>query len=118
MARPYSSDITKAQFDKIRKILEDATAPPRRQRNYDLYDIFCAILYVMDTRCSWHSLPPEYPKWRNVRHYYDLWKTPDETGTGLLEKVLRILAEEKRISQGEPAREWLDYTEIVRYLQD
>ncbi|MBR1529113.1 MAG: transposase [Oscillospiraceae bacterium] len=117
MKRPARSDITRTQFERIRELLLSAVNPPRRKRKYDLYDTFCAVLYIMDTGCPWKSIPPEYPDWHNVRHYYDIWKVPDETGAGVLEKALRQLAEEKRISRGDPETEWLDYTEIVTYLQ-
>ena len=94
MKRPAPSDITRTQFEHIRELLLSAVNPPRRRRKYDLYDTFCAVLYIMDTGCSWRTIPPEYPDWKNVRYYYDIWKTPDENGIGVVEKALRQLAEE------------------------
>ena len=43
MRKTYPNDITREQFEIIRKDLEGArkTTHPRK---YDLYDIFCAIL--------------------------------------------------------------------------
>ena len=40
----YPSDITREQFEIIRPDLE---AAKRKTRPSDLYDIFCAVLYVL-----------------------------------------------------------------------
>ena len=40
----YPSDITREQFEIIRPDLENAK---RKTRPRDLYDIFCAVLYVL-----------------------------------------------------------------------
>ena len=42
----YPSDITREQFEIIRPDLENAKKKTR-PRKYDLYDIFCAVLYVL-----------------------------------------------------------------------
>ena len=42
----YPSDITREQFEIIRPDLE-AAKRKTRPRKYDLYDIFCAVLYVL-----------------------------------------------------------------------
>ena len=42
----YPSDITREQFEIIRHDLENAKKKTR-PRKYDLYDIFCAVLYVL-----------------------------------------------------------------------
>ena len=116
MRKPYPSDITRKQFEEIRAELE-AVKKPKTPRKYDLYDIFCAILYLMKERCTWKALPKDYPAWQNVRHYYDIWLIPDENGIGLLEKSLRRLgASELARTHRKPAGDWLDYTEIVDYI--
>lgn len=46
----YPSDIGRDQFEQIRPLLESArkkTAP----RKVDLYDVFCAVLYLLRTGC-------------------------------------------------------------------
>ena len=42
----YPSDITREQFEIIRPDLEAAKIKTR-PRKYDLYDIFCAVLYIL-----------------------------------------------------------------------
>ena len=114
--KQYPSDITREQFEEIRAELE-AAKKPKTPRKYDLYDMFCAILYLMKERCTWKAIPKDYPAWQNVRHYYDIWLVPDENGMGLLEKSLRRLAaSEQERTHRVPKSEWLDYTEILDYI--
>ena len=42
----YPSDVTREQFEIIRPDLE-AAKKKTKPRKYDLYDIFCAVLYVL-----------------------------------------------------------------------
>ena len=42
----YPGDITREQFEIIRQDLENAKKKTR-PRKCDLYDIFCAVLYVV-----------------------------------------------------------------------
>jgi len=42
------------------------TAP----RKVDLYDVFCAVLYVLRTACPWRALPADLPKWPTVHSYW------------------------------------------------
>ncbi|MGN1385967.1 MAG: IS5/IS1182 family transposase, partial [Bacillus sp. (in: firmicutes)] len=45
----YPSDITREQFEIIRPMLaKKRTHPP----TYDLYDIFCAVLYLLKEGCT------------------------------------------------------------------
>ncbi len=65
MRKEYPSDITRDEFEIFREKLEGAkkkTCP----RKYDLYDIFCAILYLLKEGCTWRAIPHDFPKWQNV----------------------------------------------------
>lgn len=42
----YPSDISREEYDLIREDLEGARKRTR-PRQYDLYDVFCAVLYVV-----------------------------------------------------------------------
>ena len=69
-------------------LLESArkrTAP----RKVDLYDVFCAILYLQRTGCSRRALPGDFPKWRTVHSYFQRWSEPRENGISLLEEALK-----------------------------
>ena len=69
MRRAYPSDITLEQFDVIRPLLEDATKKTH-PRKYDLYDVFCTVLYFIREGCTWRAILHDFPKWGNVRYHY------------------------------------------------
>jgi len=87
MRKGYPSDIKREQFEVIRPLLEGArkkTAP----RKVDLYEVFCAVLYLLRTGCQWRALPSDFPKWRTVHSYFAIWSEPREGGS-LLEQALK-----------------------------
>ena len=86
--KTYPSDISHEQFAPLLPLLESVrkrTAP----RQVDLYDVFCAILYLQRTGCSWRALPGDFPKWRTVHSYFHRWTEPRESGISILEEVLK-----------------------------
>ena len=99
MRRAYPSDITREQFAVIEPELAEARKQTR-PRIYDLYDIFCAVLYIIKEGCTWRAIPHDFPKWQNVRYHYDIWSKPDEKGISLLDIVLRKLVEMEREGKG------------------
>jgi len=99
MRRSYPSDISREEFEMIREDLA-SVKKIRRPRKYDLYDIFCAVLYLVKEGCTWRAIPHDFPKWENVRYHYDIWTKIDENGETLLDKMLRKLVEAERKSQG------------------
>lgn len=92
MRKEYPSDITREQFEKIREDLERAKRK-NRPRTYDLYDIFCAILYILKEGCTRRAIPHDFPNWQNVRYHYDIWAKPNDEGISLLDQVLKKLAD-------------------------
>lgn len=68
----YPSDISREQFEPIRALLEGARQQ-RRPRQVDLYDVFCAILYLLKNAAVWRALPSDFPAPSTVRHYFDQW---------------------------------------------
>ena len=99
MRTSYPSDISREQFEKIR---EDLIAGKKitHPRKYDLYDIFCAVLYLLKEGCTWRAIPHDFPKWQNVYYHYDIWAKPDENGICILDRVLRKLVEAEREKNG------------------
>jgi transposase len=85
--KKYPSDISREQFNKIKDILEGARKHTR-PRKLDLYDVFNAVLYLLDNGTKWRSLPHEYPKWRSVHEYFSIWSTKRE---GEKESILEIV---------------------------
>ena len=87
MRKNYPSDISREQFEIIRPLLESArkkTAP----RTVKLYEVFCAVLYLLRSGCQWRMLPEEFPKWRTVHSYFAIWSEPRQGGS-LLEQALK-----------------------------
>jgi transposase len=95
----YPSDISREQFEVIRGLLEQARhkAAPRKA---DLYDIFCAILYLLKSGCTWRALPGDFPGWNTVRYYFDLCTKRGNEGVSLLEQAL------KKSGQARAYQEW------------
>ena len=91
----YPSDIGREEFEIIHADLENARKKTNR-RNYDLYDIFCAILYLIKGGIQWRMIPSNFPKWGAVRYYYDIWAKERENGSSLLAEVLQKLVIECR----------------------
>jgi len=99
MDRPaYPSDVSREQFDSIRGMLE-AARRKTRPRKHDLYDVFCAVLYFLQTGATWRSLPAGFPPWRTVHEYFTQWNMLREGRQTLLEKVLTQLGREQELAQ-------------------
>lgn len=88
MRKKYPSDISQMQFEKIRPLLEGARKKTR-PRTVDLHEVFCGILYVLKSGCQWRMLPRDFPKWRNVYSYFQIWSTPREPKPSILEEILK-----------------------------
>jgi len=69
-----------------------------RPRKHDLYDVFCAVLYFIDSGAAWRALPPAFPPWRTVHEYFTQWTTARGGQTSLLEDALRMLNRPDRIA--------------------
>ena len=88
----YPSDISREQFELIREELENAKRKTK-PRKYDLYDIFCAVLYVLHGGIQWRMLPVNYPRWELVYYYYSVWTKADEHGISLLDRLLKKISQ-------------------------
>ena len=103
MRKSYPSDISKEQFENISGDLTEGKKKTHPS-TYDLYDIFCAVLYLLKEGCTWRAIPHDFPKWQNVRYHYDIWAKPDENGVSILDRVLRKLVEAERERHGRKAQ--------------
>ena len=88
MRKSYPSDISRKQFEQVRPLLEEARKKTR-PRTVELYEVFCAVLYVLKSGCQWRMLPDGFPKWRTVHAYFQIWNEVDEEGESLLERALK-----------------------------
>jgi len=102
MRNSYPSDISREQFDKIKPLLE-GVRKKTRPREIDLYDAFCAVLYLLKSGCQWRMIPRDYPKWRSVHAYFKIWSEQTQDGQSILEQVL------KKIGWRGPYKQWSEY---------
>ena len=86
--KPYPSDISREKFAEIEPLLRSVRRSTKPM-TLDLYEVFCAVLYLLRTGCQWRFLPPEFPKWQNVYAYWRKWSEPDEHGISVLERALK-----------------------------
>ena len=88
MARPeFATDISREEFDTVRGMLE-AARRKTRPRKHDLYDVFNAMLYFLDSGSAWRSLPKDFPPWRTVHEYFTQWSLARAGEQSLLEQAL------------------------------
>jgi len=66
-------------------------------RSYDLYDIFCAVLYLLREGCRWRALPHDFPKWNNVYYHYRIWTKKDNNGKTILDQAMEELVLSERV---------------------
>ena len=102
MRKRYPSDISREQFEKLRPVLEGARKKTK-PRKIDLYDAFCGVLYVLKSGCQWRMLPSDFPKWRSVHAYSQIWSQQTESNESLLEQIL------KKIGWRGPFQQWSEY---------
>lgn len=86
--KPYPSDISREKFAEIEALLRSVRRSTKPIK-LDLYEVFCAVLYLFRTGCQWRYLPPEFPKWHNVYAYWRKWSEPDPHGVSVLEQALK-----------------------------
>lgn len=103
MRKAYPSDITREQFEIIRFILESARKITR-PRKVDLYEIFCAILYIAKEGCTWRGLPHDFPKWNRVYDYFQIWGEESESGKSYYEQAMHELVMAERVLKGREAQ--------------
>lgn len=104
----YPSDITRADFEAIKPILEQSIKK-RRPREVDLYEIYCALLYVLKSGCQWRMLASDFPKWQNVYRYFRVWcdRVLDKEGKllelSIFENALKEKVDKCRLKMGKNA---------------
>lgn len=69
----------------------------------ELYEVFCAVLYLLRTGCQWRFLPSEFPKCRTVHSYFAKWSEPDQDGISVLERALKNQLSAARLKLGRNA---------------
>ena len=104
MRTHYPSNINLEQFKQIRPFLE-SVRKRTKPRKVNLYDVFCAILYILKSGCQWRMLPSDFPNWKTVYSYFVKWneKPKDLNGKELPSVLEEVL---KKISWRGPFKQW------------
>ena len=92
MEQPYESDLTDAQWERIRSLVEAKTG---RKARVERRRVVNALLYVARTGCQWRQLPHDYPNWSTVYSCYHRW-----AWNGVLDKLHAALRDEVRRAAG------------------
>ncbi len=77
----------------------EAARRKTRPRKHDLYDVFCAVLYFIDSGVAWRSLPPEFPPWRTVHEYFTQWTLARGDERSLLERALEEIGRSETLDK-------------------
>ena len=88
MREPYASDISREKFEEILPVLQ-SVRKRTKPTTVDLYEVFCAVLYLLRSGCQWRMLPRDFPKWRTVHAYFAKWSEPDQHGMSALERAFK-----------------------------
>ncbi len=90
---PYKTDVTDAQFERVRVFLaffgpgpRPGDSPSRGRPRSDDRKLLDGILWRLDNGAKWRAIPAEYGPWSTV---YARWRT--WTDTGVWEKIIEAL---------------------------
>ncbi|WP_425382166.1 IS5 family transposase [Spiroplasma endosymbiont of Melieria omissa] len=97
MHKNYPSHVTKEQFENIKSILENSKKKTK-PRSLDLYEVFCAILYVLKSGCQWRMLPKNFPKWQTVYYYFQIWSKNNGKEASVWQLILKKIVKKVRIN--------------------
>ena len=93
----FYTDLSDAAWALVAPHLPPAR-PGGRPRTTDLRSVVNAILYLLRTGCQWRLMPPCFPPWGTVHHYFRLWAR-----TGVWVLLHRALHERARAAAGRAA---------------
>jgi transposase len=77
----------------------EAARRKTRPRKHDLYDVFSAVLYFLDSGTAWRGLPPTFPPWRTVHEYFTQWTLARGDEQSLLERALEQIGRQTMIEK-------------------
>jgi putative transposase len=91
----YPSDCTDAEWAIIEPFTRKPEGQAGRKREVNMREIVNALFYRTKTGCQWRMLPKDFPDWRHVWYYYDLW-----TENGTWERLNDALRKRVRVAEG------------------
>lgn len=97
--KPYPTDLTDEQWERLRPLLPSPKSGTRKggRPAADTREVVNAILYLLRAGGSWRLLPHDFPAWQTVYTRFRLWRL-----AGVWERAHAALREEVRIEAGHP----------------
>jgi len=99
MRKPYASDVSREKFQEIQPLLQ-SVRKHTKPTTVDLYEVFCAVLYLLRSGCQWRMLPRDFPKWGTVYSYFSKWSKTDKDASSVLERALKAQVDAAREKEG------------------
>lgn len=97
--KPYSTDLTDAQWKLVEPLLYERHCAERWNREHALREILNAIFYRLRTGCAWRELPHDLPPYSTVADYFHQWRK-----SGLLDRLHASLRQQVREQDGRDAQ--------------
>jgi len=91
---PYPSDLTDEQWAVLQPLIPPAR-PGGRPRKTNMREVLNALFYLNREGCTWRALPRDFPPWKTVYNYFELFKLD-----GTWEDLLAALREQVRRAEG------------------
>ena len=88
MRQHYASDLSRDKFDTLLPLVQ-SVRKRTKPATVDLYEVFCAVLYLLKSGCLWRLLPGEFPEWRTAHSYFAKRSEPGPDGISVLEQALK-----------------------------
>jgi transposase len=71
-------------------------------RRVDLYDIFCAVLYLLKNAATWRALPSDFPPVSTGAYYFDAGtRILDVSHMSLRDQALKKSVQQERKRNGQ-----------------
>ena len=71
MRKPYTTDLSDAEWVRLRSYLPPTPKAGERPRTHSLRDVLDAIFfYVLKSGCTWRLLPHDFPPWSTVYYHF------------------------------------------------
>lgn len=93
-AKRYASDCTDSEWSIIEPFTRKREGSGRK-RKVNLREVVNAIFYRTKTGCQWRMLPKDFPDYRHVWYYYNIW-----TEDGTWERINDTLRKRVRRAAG------------------
>lgn len=72
--KPYPSDLSDAEWQKIEPLIPKPKSNRGRKRKHSIREILNGIFYIVRAGCAWRMLPHDLPPWKTVCHYFHIWR--------------------------------------------